>query len=210
MKEIKKLGIRGTGSVDKRYGTERTASFSLFECPVCKQHFELRTTVGKKQKTCKNCRGTQNVTHGKSNTLEYFVWQSMLQRCNNPKNDKFHIYGGKGIKVCPAWETFEGFWADMGNIYKKGLTIDRKDSNKDYCPENCQWVSHSYNSHKTIKRKPVLQYRVILKPERSLEFIQEFESAKRAADTLGLIAAHITVVCQGKRKTHGGFAWKYK
>ena len=210
MQEIKKLGIRGTGQIDKRYGTETTASYSLFECPVCKQHFELKTIRGNKQKTCKECRGTQNTTHGKSNTLEYFVWQSMLQRCNNPKNKKYHIYGGKGVQVCPAWNTFEGFWKDMGSTYKEGLIIDRLDSNKNYCSENCQWVSLSYNSHKTTKRRPVMQYRVVLKPEKNVVFIQEFESAKHAADVLGLTAAHITAVCQGKRKTHGGFAWSYK
>jgi uncharacterized protein YndB with AHSA1/START domain len=56
----------------------------------------------------------------------------------------------------------------------------------------------------------VLQYRVAVVPEKHLVFTQEFESAKRAADTLALVAAHITAVCRGKRKTHGGFAWAYK
>jgi len=208
MKEIQSLGIKGTGYIDKRYSTELTASYSIFECPICGQQFELKTIRGTKQKTCKKCRGTQKITHGKSNTLEYFVFQSMLQRCNNSDNVKYHIYGDKGIKV--EWKNFEDFWDDMGSTYKKGLTIDRIDSNKNYCKENCQWVTHPYNSHKTTKRRPVIQYRVALQPKKHLVYVQEFESAKRAADILGLTAAHITVVCQGKRKTHGGFAWQYK
>ena len=39
--------------------------------------------------------------------------------------------------------------------------------------------------------------------------MQTWESALKAADTLGLVAAHITAVCMGKRTTHGGFGWKY-
>jgi hypothetical protein len=134
----------------------------------------------------------------------------MRQRCNNPKNVKYHIYGGKGIIVDPDWDTFAGFWKDMGDAYVEGLTIDREDSSKNYCKENCRWVTLSQNSRETTKRRPVLQFRVAKKPITQYVFIQEFESAGQAAEVLGLTAAHITVVCRGKRKTHGGFAWRYK
>jgi hypothetical protein len=125
MKEIKELGIRGTGNMDKRYNIERTASFALFECPVCFKQYELRRNKGQKQNTCIDCRGTQKITHGQSYNREYFIYQGMRQRCNNPKNKKYHIYGGKGITVDPSWDTFSGFWRDMGSTYKEGLTIDR-------------------------------------------------------------------------------------
>jgi len=210
MKEIKKLGVKETGFIDRRYGTSGTASYSLFECPVCLKQYEITTRRGKAQQTCKDCRGTLNRTHGFSHTPPYKVYASMKQRCDNPKNKKYPIYGGKGIKVVPAWDTFEKFWADMGDTYKPGLTIDREDSSKSYCKENCRWISLSQNSSETTKRKPVIQYRVVLKPIRSYEYIAEYESALQAATELGLVAAHITVVCQGKRKTHGGFAWAYK
>jgi len=210
MLEIKPLGIKGTGSIDGRYGTERTASFSIFECPVCLRQYELITYKGKTQNTCIDCRGTQKITHDKSKTREYHIWQGMRQRCSNPKNIKYHLYGGKGVTVDPNWDTFSGFWEDMSSTYEDNLTIDRKDSSKGYTKDNCRWITRGQNSSETSKRRAVCQFRIALVPTRELVFMQEFESAKRAADTLGLIAAHITVVCEGKRKTHGGFAWTYK
>ena len=50
-------------------------------------------------------------------------------------------YGGRGINLYKEWEQFEPFmeWA-LNNGYKEGLTIERKNVNKDYCPENCCWI----------------------------------------------------------------------
>lgn len=209
MKEICVIGIKEVG-IDSRYGTPSTKKFSLFECPVCKKQYELRRDRGLKQKSCKDCRGKLNERHGMTGTNFYNVWQAMLQRCNNPNNKKYHIYGGKGVTVCDKWQTFEGFYEDNHNLYQDGLTIDRKDSNGNYCPENVRWISHSKNSSETTKRKPVIQYRISLVPVKSLIEVRQWESAKQAADELGLVAAHITATCQNRRKTHGGFAWQYQ
>ena len=210
MREIMELGIKETGKIDPRYNTAITASYSVFECPVCLKQQEMKTHIGRKRATCIGCRGTQLTSHGYSNTKQYYVYQSMKQRCNNPKNKKYHIYGGKGIQLDPTWDTFAGFWADMGDTYEEGLTIDREDSSKNYCKENCRWITLSQNSSETTKRRPVIQYRVARKPVLNYVYIQEFESALKAAETLGLTAAHITAVCKEQRKTHGGFAWEYK
>ena len=74
----------------------------------------------------------------------------MKARCNNPKNKDYRWYGEKGIKVCQEWvedpSSFET-WA-LQNGYKENLTIDRKDENKDYCPENCTWIPLKENSAK--------------------------------------------------------------
>ena len=209
MKEIKYLGIKGTGEVDARYGIERTASFSIFECPKCNKQYEIRTSRGRRQTTCKSCQGSQLETHRMSSHKIYQVWASMRQRCNNPKCKAFKKYGAKGITCAASWSTFEGFWSDMGDSYQDGLTIDRIDSSKGYSKDNCRWLSLSENSSETTKRRRVVQLRQVLTPEK--HFIEEriWDSAKQAADSLGLVAAHITVVCQGKRKTHGGFGWKY-
>lgn len=210
MKEIENLGKKFTGYIDKRYGTEHHATFSIFECPKCLKHYELKRTIGLKRITCNSCKGTTLATHGQSNQLYYFVWQSMIQRCTNPNHVKYHIYGGKGITVQDSWLTFEGFWKDNEHLYQPGLTIDRKDSSKGYNVENVRWIPSKQNSSETTKRRPVEQYRVILLPVRSEELVQSWESAKQAADSLGLVAAHITATCSNKRKTHGGFMWKYK
>lgn len=203
------MGIKGTGYIDKRYDKEQTGSYSIFQCPVCLKEYELATKKGKSQTTCKSCRGTQNVKHGMAGKPVYCVWQAMLQRCKNPKHPKFHIYGGKGITVDEKWKTFEGFWEDMSEGFEEGLTIDRKDSSLGYNKDNCRWITLSQNSSETTKRRSVVQLRKVLVPETHFVEMQEWESALKAADTLGLVAAHITAVCMGKRTTHGGFGWKY-
>lgn len=85
-------------------------------------------------------------THGLSYTPAYTTWKSMKQRCCNVRNKKYHIYGGKGIKLHPQWlDSFENFLNDMEHR-SINESLDRIDPSGDYEPLNCRWISKSENS----------------------------------------------------------------
>ena len=84
----------------------------------------------------------------------YYKWRGMKQRCSNPKMKCYKFYGGKGIKVCDEWmSSFKNFynWAiengykDIDGEDRDQLQLDRIDSSKDYCPENCRFIPKSEN-----------------------------------------------------------------
>lgn len=81
--------------------------------------------------------------HGQHKNRFYYVYSGMLKRCYNAKHEAYSRYGGRGIKVCEEWladiKTFVA-WCEAKNP-ADGLTLDRRNNDGDYAPNNCHFVT---------------------------------------------------------------------
>ena len=93
-------------------------------------------------------------THGRSKESGYDSWRSMKQRCLNKNHGNYKYYGGSGITICKEWiDSFERFIKDMGERPSKKHQLDRIDSNDNYKPNNCHWVTSTENNRNLKKSK---------------------------------------------------------
>ena len=97
--------------------------------------------------SCTHCPFTESLRSLRA----YGSWDSMKQRCTNPKNNRWLHYGARGITYTKEWETFDGFYKDMGER-PVGYTLERLDVNGNYCKENCVWSTPQQQSRNQRRR----------------------------------------------------------
>jgi hypothetical protein len=80
-------------------------------------------------------------SHGLSRSITYSSWLSMLARCQNSDRPDNMYYAGRGITICARWLSFENFLADMGIRPSRQYSLDRRDNDRGYSPDNCRWAT---------------------------------------------------------------------
>lgn len=131
------------------------------------------------------------------------TFQKIQERCNNINCQSYKDYGGRGIKNYLTKEQLKELWFRDKAWLLNEPSIDRIDNDGDYIYWNCQYIELQINRGKDRKIS-VLQF------TKEGEFIKEWESVSKASGELKLFTTLISRVLKGKRKTHGGFGWKYR
>lgn len=162
--------IEDLGSMYPTKTSKHRARYGIFEC-FCGNRF--KTIIGHiKSGSTKSC-GCSVGKHKLSKHRLYNTWNGMMHRCYDITRDDYLYYGGRGITVCKEWHNVSVFILDMESSYKEGLTLDRKENNKEYSKDNCRWATKKTQSRNTRKlmKTNTSGYRGVSFHKRSLKFI---------------------------------------
>ncbi len=150
-------------TVLSKIGTQQDKVKVLCTCGVTQEILVM--TLFKTEKSCKYCKSEKMTTYINGVALRkhtaYRNYDGIKQRCYNKRHKAYKNYGGIGITMCDEWkDSPEKFllWADA-NGYIDGMTIDRKEVNKAYSPENCRWITFlDQRENKHIQRNNTSGY----------------------------------------------------
>lgn len=156
-----------------------------FKCDCGKQFTTLITRFRSGKRLSCGCTRKSTATHGMFGTQVYDIWHTMKQRCTNPNAHGYEWYGGRGIRVCQRWmESFEAFYQDVGPRPGPEYSLDRKDSNGDYCKDNVRWATD-------IEQ---------IRHRRNTTFVTAWDSTKPLAEWAAEYNLHIDTVRQRLNK----------
>jgi len=103
------------------------------------------------------------------------IWKNIRGRCNNPRDQRYSDYGGRGITICPQWNDFEQFLTDVGKRPSPNHSLERIHNDKGYSPENCKWATrHEQNNNKRSNRSITFQGRT----QNLEQWVQELRISK--------------------------------
>lgn len=151
-KQFGRWTVLGRHSVDSNRSIKY---FCVCECGVKKavSGHSLRNGSSKSCGCFQKQRAVEtHTTHGLTASRTYNTWHSMIKRCKNESEPYYNNYGGRGIRVCDEWLTFQGFLSDMGER-PKNLTLDRIDVNGNYERLNCRWATQDQQRANTRTQK---------------------------------------------------------
>lgn len=175
------------------------------------------TSCGCRGEEHKHNHGATKKTHGKSKTPIYTMWLNIKSRCNNPSNNHYKYYGGRGIKMCADWEnSFETFyeWAikngfDESNPDTRSQSIDRIDVNGNYEPGNCRFVDSYIQANNT--RKNVF-YDIggikMTMPEWCRHFNANYERTRDRVASMGWNIEDAMFTPKGHKNPKGKMQWQ--
>lgn len=94
-------------------------------------------------KSCGCLLKETNTKHGMWKSVEYQTWARMNYRCSKKSGKDWRNYGGRGIKVFPAWrKSFEKFYEHVGPRPSSAHSLDRyPDNDGGYEPGNVRWAT---------------------------------------------------------------------
>ncbi len=115
----------------------------------------------KREVTAKGAHVTHGATRGTYAQFprEYGVWRTMISRCTNPNVKRYGRYGARGIRVCERWlHDFATFFADMGPRPSPKHSIERKNTDGHYEPDNCCWATHRAQMNNTSTNRRITAF----------------------------------------------------